>query len=113
MIFAHYPTFSGIHTGAYLHHGLYTEYYISFSIHDICFSPTQQFIIQNYAHGYTISCKKFLCLTETYILYELDKHIAMSTVKKKSPFPFSVTWKQDLYLFYLLISVTLMNYILY
>ena len=79
----------------------------------ICFSQTQQFVIQNCAHGYTISFKKFLCLNETCILYELDKHIAISTVKKKSPFPFSVSWKQDLYLFCLLISANFMHYILY
>jgi len=29
-----------------------------------------------------ILCNKLLCLTETYILYELDKHIRMTTVKK-------------------------------
>jgi len=29
-----------------------------------------------------ILCNKLLCLTETYILYELDKHIGMTTVKK-------------------------------
>ena len=29
-----------------------------------------------------ILCNKLLCLTETYILYELDKHIGMTAVKK-------------------------------
>jgi len=30
---------------------------------------------------YVFLCNKLLCLTETYILYELDKHIGMTTVK--------------------------------
>jgi len=28
-----------------------------------------------------ILCNKLLCLTETYIFYELDKHFGMTTVK--------------------------------
>jgi len=30
-----------------------------------------------------IFCNKLLCLTETYIVHELDKHIGMTTVKNK------------------------------
>jgi len=30
-----------------------------------------------------ILCNKFLCFTETYILYELDKLFGITTVKKK------------------------------
>ena len=33
-----------------------------------------------------ILCNKLLCLTETYILYELHKHIGMTTVKKEVQF---------------------------
>ena len=29
-----------------------------------------------------ILCNKLLCLSETYILYELEKHIGMTAVKK-------------------------------
>jgi len=31
-----------------------------------------------------ILCNKLLCLTETYILYELDKHISLTNVKKNT-----------------------------
>jgi len=31
-----------------------------------------------------ILCNKLLCLTETYVLYELHKHIGMTTVDKST-----------------------------
>ena len=34
--------------------------------------------------GSIILCNKLLRLTETYILYELDKHMGMTTVKVKN-----------------------------
>ena len=34
-----------------------------------------------YAAVGIILCNKLLCLNETYILYELDKHIRLTTVK--------------------------------
>jgi len=41
----------------------------------------QHFNNLNLKFLYVILYDKLLCLTETYVLYELDKHIGMTTVK--------------------------------
>jgi len=56
---------------------------------DICYTldqfygwPYDDSLGSKYVAVSVIVCNKLMCLTETYIFYELRKHISMTTVKR-------------------------------